>query len=529
MDDGFKYLEAKGDALEATYSYTGKTGKCDATKTSKTALAKGQVTSFKDVTSKSESQLLAAVNQGPVSVAIEADQSGFQFYKSGVFSGTCGTKLDHGVLVVGYGSDGGKDYWKVKNSWAATWGDKGYIRMVRKGSNATATGRKLLGGGGGGGAGGQCGILMQPSYPVVSKSVHEETGAVYRIPISKRSNKEVIEGRLLQPKADPMLESGPSSVKINDFQNAQYYGQVSVGTPPQNFNVIFDTGSANLWVPNKKVGLIGLLKHKYDSSKSSTYVKNGTEFKIQYGSGPVSGIWSGDKVTIGDLPIKEQAFAEVENAKGLGLAYGIGKFDGILGLGWGRISVDGVETPFHNIVDQDSLADKVFAFYLGNSAPGTLVLGGTDQSHYTGDFTYVPLKAEDYWRIALDDLKINGKSYTTTKTAIVDSGTSLLAGPKADVTKIAALVGAKPVIHGEYSIDCNAAAPDLTFVIGGKDYTFAKKDYVINSGSVCLFAMLGMDIPAPNGPLWILGDVFMRKYYTVFDWGNKRLGFALAK
>lgn len=529
MDDGFKYLEAKGDALEATYSYTGKTGKCDATKTSKTALAKGQVTSFKDVTSKSESQLLAAVNQGPVSVAIEADQSGFQFYKSGVFSGTCGTKLDHGVLVVGYGSDGGKDYWKVKNSWAATWGDKGYIRMVRKGSNATATGRKLLGGGGGGGAGGQCGILMQPSYPVVSKSVHEETGAVYRIPISKRSNKEVIEGRLLQPKADPMLESGPSSVKINDFQNAQYYGQISVGTPPQNFNVIFDTGSANLWVPNKKVGLIGLLKHKYDSSKSSTYVKNGTEFKIQYGSGPVSGIWSGDKVTIGDLPIKEQAFAEVENAKGLGLAYGIGKFDGILGLGWGRISVDGVETPFHNIVDQDSLADKVFAFYLGNSAPGTLVLGGTDQSHYTGDFTYVPLKAEDYWRIALDDLKINGKSYTTTKTAIVDSGTSLLAGPKADVTKIAALVGAKPVIHGEYSIDCNAAAPDLTFVIGGKDYTFAKKDYVINSGSVCLFAMLGMDIPAPNGPLWILGDVFMRKYYTVFDWGNKRLGFALAK
>merc|ERR1719377_363477 len=86
--------------------------------------------------------------------------------------------------------------------------------------------------------------------------------------------------------------ASPEEIKINDFQNAQYYGQAMVGTPPQPFNVIFDTGSANLWVPNHKVGLVGLLKHKYDSSKSSTYVKNGTEFKIMYGSGPVSGIWS---------------------------------------------------------------------------------------------------------------------------------------------------------------------------------------------------------------------------------------------
>jgi len=127
------------------------------------------VTSFNDVTSDSASQLMAAVSKGPVSVAIEADQSGFQFYKSGVFSGTCGTNLDHGVLVVGYGTDSGKDYWKVKNSWGTTWGDAGYIRLVR--SSKTETGRKLLGGGGGGGSSGECGLLKQPSYPVISKSI----------------------------------------------------------------------------------------------------------------------------------------------------------------------------------------------------------------------------------------------------------------------------------------------------------------------------------------------------------------------
>merc|ERR1711939_878156 len=126
-------------------------------------------------------------------------------------------------------------------------------------------------------------------------------GSVYQIPIKKRSDDEIVRSRIAQAMAakpeEKLQASGSADITIQDFQNAQYYGQATVGTPPQTFNVIFDTGSANLWVPNSKVGLRGLMKHKYDSSKSSTYVKNGTEFKIQYGSGPVSGIWSQDVMT----------------------------------------------------------------------------------------------------------------------------------------------------------------------------------------------------------------------------------------
>jgi C1A family cysteine protease len=97
--------------------------------------------------------MMGALALGPVSVAIEADERDFQLYKSGVFSGKCGTNLDHGVLAVGYGTDLGMDYYKVKNSWSTTWGDKGYIRLA-KGSSYN-------------GGKGQCGILLEASYPVV--------------------------------------------------------------------------------------------------------------------------------------------------------------------------------------------------------------------------------------------------------------------------------------------------------------------------------------------------------------------------
>merc|ERR1712093_976030 len=132
MDNGFKYLEAKGDSLEASYAYTGKTGTCNTAKQSAAdGFKAGVVTSFHDVQTDSVDQMEAAVAQGPVSIAIEADQSGFQFYKSGIFSGTCGTNLDHGVLAVGFGTAGGKAYWKVKNSWGSSWGDKGYIQLAK--------------------------------------------------------------------------------------------------------------------------------------------------------------------------------------------------------------------------------------------------------------------------------------------------------------------------------------------------------------------------------------------------------------
>lgn len=339
-------------------------------------------------------------------------------------------------------------------------------------------------------------------------------------------------------------EGTPTSIVINDYQDAQYYGEISVGTPGQSMAVVYDTGSSNLWVPDKKMG--GFLAHHkiYDHSKSSTYVANGTVFNIRYGSGPVSGFYSKDTMTIGAIGTDGYTFAEVNNTKGLGEGYSIGKFDGICGLGWGGISVDKVQTPVEALVASGKLDAPEFAFYLGSGgAAGELVMGGVNPAHYTGDFTYVPVKESvpgvfGYWEVAMDGIQINNASVTTCTKAIIDSGTSLLAAPKADIKAIAKLVGAKvvlpiPPFNREYTIDCDTPGPDIDISIGGKVYTLTKDDYVLKETSggqtECLFGMTGLDVPAPAGPLYILGDVFMRAHYVKFDIGNKQLGFATIK
>jgi C1A family cysteine protease len=142
MDYAFTWISKNGICSEQDYRYVGRDQSCK-----KGCKSVGKVKGYTDVQQGSESQLQTAVSAQPVSVAIEADQSAFQFYSGGVFSAACGTQLDHGVLAVGYGSQGSQNYWIVKNSWGTSWGEQGYIRMVQ-GKN-------------------ECGISLAASYPTM--------------------------------------------------------------------------------------------------------------------------------------------------------------------------------------------------------------------------------------------------------------------------------------------------------------------------------------------------------------------------
>jgi len=475
---------------------------------------------------------------------------------------------------------------------------------------------------------------------------------------------------------------GPKEEMLENFMDAQYYGEISLGSPEQTFGVVFDTGSSNLWVPSKKCSYFNiacLIHNKYDSTKSSSYVSNGTDFEIQYGSGSLSGFLSQDTLTWAGMKVKNQVFAEAVEEPGL--AFVVAKFDGILGMGFPEIAVEQVVPPFNKLLDQGLLAEPVFSFWLNrnpdDSEGGELVLGGTDPDLYTGSITWVPVSRRGYWQHDMDGISVEGKSVSICEggcSGIADTGTSLIAGPTAEVNKLNEAIGATPTFashcqqtmeeflprmaelldefsteqvctavgmcqaeeeeddeaadstedreaveankgnrkllgmedmklvlaqdlekgldslkqskavkkarkvvesaqcsmcqaatglmraiqklggsradlegelqssvsgicsgvraNGQATVDCSklSSMPNVKISIGGKDWELTPEQYVLKVSAggqeQCISGFMGIDLPERVGPLWILGDVFIGAYYTVFDYGNARVGYA---
>ncbi|KAL8971119.1 MAG: hypothetical protein Q9197_003441 [Variospora fuerteventurae] len=325
------------------------------------------------------------------------------------------------------------------------------------------------------------------------------------------------------------------SVPISNFLNAQYFSEIAIGTPPQTFNVILDTGSSNLWVPSKDCNSIACFLHTtYDSSSSSTFKKNGSEFEIRYGSGSLSGYVSQDNVQIGDLKIKKQDFAEATSEPGLAFAFG--RFDGIMGLGFDTISVNKIVPPFYSMIAQDLLDEPVFAFYLSDTNKegdeSEVIFGGINKNHYTGTLTKIPLRRKAYWEVDLDSVSYGDESAELEDTGVIlDTGTSLIALPTTLAELLNSEIGAKKGFNGQYSIDCakRAELKDVSFTLTGHKFTITPYDYILDIQGSCISSFFGMDVPAPAGPLVILGDSFLRKWYSVYDLGNSSIGLAAAK
>jgi len=292
-----------------------------------------------------------------------------------------------------------------------------------------------------------------------------------------------------------------------------------------------DTGSSNLWVPSSECTSIACYLHqKYDHEASSSYSKNGTKFEIQYGSGAVDGFISKDTITIGDLKIKNQLFAEVTNEPGLAFAFG--RFDGILGLGYDTISVNKIPPPFYSMVDQKLIDEPVFAFYLGDTSDESeAIFGGIDDSHYTGKLTTIPLRRKAYWEVTLDSLTFGGETADMDMGAILDTGTSLIALPSTIAELLNNQIGAKKGFTGQYTVECDTRdnLPELTFTLGGTNFTIGPYDYILEAGGSCISSFMGMDIPEPAGPLVILGDSFLRRWYSVYDLGKGQVKLGKAK
>ncbi|KAG7890871.1 hypothetical protein KL936_002155 [Ogataea polymorpha] len=338
----------------------------------------------------------------------------------------------------------------------------------------------------------------------------------------------------LGKRSDESATSGHNT-PLTNYLNAQYFTEIQLGTPGQSFKVILDTGSSNLWVPSSDCSSLACYLHtKYDHDESSTYQKNGSSFNIQYGSGSLEGYVSQDTLTIGDLVIPKQDFAEATSEPGLAFAFG--KFDGILGLAYDTISVNRIVPPIYNAINLELLDAPQFAFYLGDTSKseqdgGEATFGGYDVSKYTGDITWLPVRRKAYWEVKFSGIALGDEYAPLENTgAAIDTGTSLIALPSQLAEILNSQIGAEKSWSGQYQIDCDKrdSLPDLTFNFNGYNFTISPYDYTLEVSGSCISAFTPMDLPAPIGPMAIIGDAFLRRYYSVYDLGKDAVGLAKA-
>lgn len=357
----------------------------------------------------------------------------------------------------------------------------------------------------------------------------------FRVPLTrfKSVRKQLAENGIHVP-------GGPFPEPLVNLQDVEYYGSITIGTPPQEFMVVFDTGSSNLWLPSSKCeSSFCKSHHRYDSNSSSTYEADGRNFTIVYGSGNVEGFLSKDVCRVASAEVSGQPLGEALTVGGESLLEA--PFDGILGLAYPSIAVDGVVPVFDNMMKQGLLGGQnVFSVYLNRDPSckkgGEILFGGIDHDHYTGSITYAPVTAKGYWQFHVDGIKSVSSAATSPALlckagceAIADTGTSLITGPTEEVDALNKYLGGTKTEGGQYLLDCDkmASLPNVTFTFSGKDFSLRSEDYVLKvrqqGQTFCVSGFMGLELPQE---MWILGDVFLGRFYTIFDRDQDRVGFA---
>ncbi|XP_054475783.1 gastricsin-like [Anoplopoma fimbria] len=369
---------------------------------------------------------------------------------------------------------------------------------------------------------------------------------IVKIPLQKhKSMREALREKGIElPYQDPALkyqadEFTSADMYINNYADTTYYGAISIGTPPQSFQVLFDTGSANLWVDSVLCNTQACNAHtKFNPQQSSTYSAKGQSFYLPYGAGSLYGVFGYDTVNVAGIVINNQEIGLSTNEPGQNFV--VAKFDGILGLSYPSISAGGETPVMDNMMSHNMLDADIFAFYLsrGGQQGSVLSFGEVDSSLYQGQIYWTPVTSETYWQIGVQGFQINGHETGLCSQgcqAVVDTGTSMLTAPSQIMGSIMQAIGAQQSQYGQYMVDCSQInnLPTLSFVISGVSLPLPPSAYIVqnyqNGYQYCSVDITPTYLPSRNGqPLWIFGDVFLREYYSIYDRTNNRLGFASA-
>lgn len=361
----------------------------------------------------------------------------------------------------------------------------------------------------------------------------------------QRSRQPVDEGNLIRVMLTRNQEQDSLKViKKNNFYetkplklNSQLVGFVQIGNPKQEFKFIFDTDHSILWVSSSNCGNCDN-KKSYNSSASTTYVKDGKNITTNGNHG----FRSIDQVSFGDVVIKNQTFAEVSQLSPSSVA---APYDGSFCLGIDRAVIRKVPTPLRQMVNQGLIKREVFSIYQ-NSTGGEIVFGGVDRNQYTGLITWALIIDEDAWAFRMDSLtlKENVNSGLVGETVCengcdvyISTYLSYILGPADEVMIINEAMGGE-VDEDDDSIfvlpDCDLSKlSNLVFKIADREFELTPEQYiqkVYRKGETICVSLLHVFLPASvSGGEWYIGSSVVGHIYTVFDYENRRIGFANAK
>ncbi|CAD8190907.1 unnamed protein product [Paramecium octaurelia] len=346
--------------------------------------------------------------------------------------------------------------------------------------------------------------------------------------------------------------SASENLRLHNFKNIQYTADLGIGQAGNVFKVVLDTGSANLWIDSNRCSEQGCMRHKqYKHEESHSFLPLNQELTVEFGSGELKGLVNSDTIYFGDITLPRQNLAEITSENGI--IFKSLDFDGILGLAYPQMAPKNFNPVFDNMMQQHALEKNQFAFYFAKDpndiTHSEFTLGGYNQAHVDGEINYHNVIDKYYWMIKADSILVGGKDIGLCNDGscklIVDTGTSIMSGPMDDVGTLLRNLNVKDHCSEIKSL------PNITFKIDGIDYTLEPEEYVkptaadssafaemnssedqsmveVNSWD-CIASFIPLDIQEPQGPAWILGDVFLRKYYSIYDRDNDRVGFAKAK
>lgn len=340
------------------------------------------------------------------------------------------------------------------------------------------------------------------------------------------------------PKPSEVLGSLHSSSlrNIADVSSIQmqYIGEISVGSPYQNFTVIVDTGSSWLWLPSTScLAQCPNARAFFDPLKSGTFHSLGLPMELKYGMGRAVGKLSADRTAIAGAEAGEHAFILIDSNSDMANL----QSDGILGLGFSSLS-SGFPTLIERLKARGAIQSAVFSIYLTRETAeleSVVTFGGFDLAKYSsgGTVQYIPLQGKPgYWSVALKSIYVDREPMSPgVFTAIIDSGTSFIHGPAIPVQSLLSSIQSSGMcdnIGGMLLCTCTWYYPKrnypiLTFVLGsGERFEVRPETYMLEDGGQCLVMISEL---GSGAEFWILGDVFMREYYSIFDMDNARIGF----